>query len=554
VTRLRAGAATDVGLVRANNQDQLLVDDPVFAVADGMGGHAAGEVASRTAVDALQIAFHDDDGSDGTGPEAVAEAVRAANRAVWEQAQAHAELRGMGTTLTAIALVPFTPAHGAAPGRDGLAVANVGDSRTYRLRHGQLEQLTVDHSYVAELVAEGRIDAAEAEFHPQRHVLTRALGVAPDVDVDLMTVDAEPDDRYLLCSDGLSREVTDAQIASVLRRLVDPGDAARELVAEAKRRGGNDNITVVGGVNGDDAPPAEPTQAVPVVVAPAAARPGGDGTGPDGPDGGVVPDAALAAAAAAPAPSGTPAPTAGTPTAGTEAASTTDAGTKGSRPRGSGTENSGAENSGTKRSGTNGSGTNGAGATTRGTGRGGTAPGDDGRDGAGSARPGRRERRRLERAGRAPRPRVLTLRLVLFFVGLLVILGAAFAGTAYYARSTYFVALRGRQITIFQGRPGGVLWWKPTVARASTVTTAQIEPHNLAALRTGVQEASLSAAQAYIDNLVDEKRLLEAVPTTTVPAPTVPSTTPTTVATTPSTAAGRGATHHRRTTTTTVRP
>jgi serine/threonine protein phosphatase PrpC len=247
VTRLRAGAATDVGLVRANNQDQLLVDDPVFAVADGMGGHAAGEVASRTAVDALQIAFHDDDGSDGTGPEAVAEAVRAANRAVWEQAQAHAELRGMGTTLTAIALVPFTPAHGAAPGRDGLAVANVGDSRTYRLRHGQLEQLTVDHSYVAELVAEGRIDAAEAEFHPQRHVLTRALGVAPDVDVDLMTVDAEPDDRYLLCSDGLSREVTDAQIASVLRRLVDPGDAARELVAEAKRRGGNDNITVVGG-------------------------------------------------------------------------------------------------------------------------------------------------------------------------------------------------------------------------------------------------------------------------------------------------------------------
>ncbi|MGH8919117.1 MAG: Stp1/IreP family PP2C-type Ser/Thr phosphatase, partial [Actinomycetes bacterium] len=211
--------------------DNLLLADPLYAVADGMGGHAAGEVASETAVQALESAWK---GSSPPTPEALAEAARAANRAVWEKAQADADLRGMGTTLVAVALVD-----------EQLAVINVGDSRAYRLRQGELSQLTSDHSLVAELVAEGQIHSDEAEFHPQRHVLTRALGVDANVGVDLQTLDVETGDRVLLCSDGLCREVSDDQIAAILRRLADPTEAAKEMVNEAKASGGNDNITVV---------------------------------------------------------------------------------------------------------------------------------------------------------------------------------------------------------------------------------------------------------------------------------------------------------------------
>ena len=232
---LRAGAATDTGLVRANNQDQLLLADSLYAVADGMGGHAAGEVASDTAVKALEAAWAAGDSHD---PAALEAAAKAANRKVWQTAQADPDLRGMGTTLVAVALT------GSGDDQE-LAVVNVGDSRVYLLRDGELEQLTVDHSLVAELVAEGQLAAEEAEFHPQRHVLTRALGVDREVPVDLLTVAPFQGDRLLLCSDGLIREVNDNQVASVLRRLSDPTAAAKELVAEARLRGGSDNITVV---------------------------------------------------------------------------------------------------------------------------------------------------------------------------------------------------------------------------------------------------------------------------------------------------------------------
>ena len=231
---------------------------PIYAVADGMGGHAAGEVASSTAVDALRDAFAAAPGS----PESVVEAARAANWAVWDRAQSHAELRGMGTTLTAIALV-------ASQGEEVIAIVNVGDSRTYRFRDGALQQMTVDHSYVAELIAGGQIDEAEAEVHPQRHVLTRALGVSPDVDVDLLVLAPRPGDRYLLCSDGLSREVSDAEVAATLARVPEPGQAARQLVTDAKHHGGNDNITVVVvDVVGDEAGPGDydddPTASIPL--------------------------------------------------------------------------------------------------------------------------------------------------------------------------------------------------------------------------------------------------------------------------------------------------
>lgn len=229
---LRAGSATDVGLVRSNNQDRLLMADPLYAVADGMGGAAAGEVASATAVNTLRDVFEP---ISTPAADDLVRSAEAANRAVWDLAEANPEMRGMGTTLVALALVQ----------ESHLAIINIGDSRVYALHQGELRQVTEDHNLVAELVAQGRLSEEEAEFHPRRNIMTRALGVDPDVPVDLFLEEAATGDRYLLCSDGLPREVKDDHIASILRRLRDPREAAKELVDEAKRRGGSDNITVV---------------------------------------------------------------------------------------------------------------------------------------------------------------------------------------------------------------------------------------------------------------------------------------------------------------------
>src|SRR4051794_788243 len=234
MTALAYGFATDVGVVRANNEDTLLVEDNLFAVADGMGGHAAGEVASLAAVEALRAAF-------GQQPHTVGgliEAVRIANSAVWDRAAEDTSLRGMGTTVTVVALVQED-------GEDHVAIANVGDSRAYLFRDGELGMLTDDHSVAEQLVREGRLTPEEAAVHPQRHVLTRVLGMGPEVDVDCYPILPYRGDRFLLCSDGLINEVSESQIASVLRRLADPAEAARELVAMAKESGGHDNITVV---------------------------------------------------------------------------------------------------------------------------------------------------------------------------------------------------------------------------------------------------------------------------------------------------------------------
>ncbi len=236
MTRLVVGSATDIGLVRSNNQDQLLVAPGLYAVADGMGGHAAGEVASLTAIKALDAAF---EASDERTAASLESAAKAANRAVWEQARTNRGMLGMGTTLVALAVVENDD------GTSGLAVAHIGDSRLYLYRDKALSQVTVDHSLVQELIDEGQISQAQAAVHPQRHVLTRALGVEPAVDVDVIQIAPENNDRYLLCSDGLPREASDDQIAAILSRFPDPSEAARELVELANSRGGSDNVTVV---------------------------------------------------------------------------------------------------------------------------------------------------------------------------------------------------------------------------------------------------------------------------------------------------------------------
>lgn len=229
---LRYGSATDVGRVRTNNEDSLLEADTLFAVADGMGGHAGGEVASSVAVQALK------DHAEPT-VEGLVKGVRFANRAVWARADDEPDLRGMGTTMTALGLVP------AEGGEERLVIAHVGDSRAYRFSDGELTQVTEDHSLVEDLVREGRLSPEEARTHPQRNIVTRALGNQPDVEVDVFEISPYRGDRFVLASDGLFDEIDDDRIAAVLRRLDDPHEAAAELVRLANEGGGRDNITVV---------------------------------------------------------------------------------------------------------------------------------------------------------------------------------------------------------------------------------------------------------------------------------------------------------------------
>ncbi len=233
MTVLRSGSATDVGLVRSSNQDLALEATNLFAVADGMGGHAGGEVASRVAIDALTAAF----GRQPTG-KGLAEAVTSANDAVWQRSLENTELRGMGTTLTAVALVDEG-------GHDVLALVNVGDSRSYRFHDRELTQVTNDHSLAEEMVLTGELTPAEAMVHPHRHILTRALGVSPDVNVDLWRIRPTRGDRFLLCSDGLTNELGDAQIVEILSTVESPQETADLLVKAARTHGGSDNITAV---------------------------------------------------------------------------------------------------------------------------------------------------------------------------------------------------------------------------------------------------------------------------------------------------------------------
>jgi PPM family protein phosphatase len=228
----RSAAVTDAGRRRRHNEDAYVCEPPLFAVADGIGGAQAGEVASSLAAAALR-----DNSGDGAGDgrQRVDALIQEANRRVYERQAEDAAVSGMGTTMT-VALV-----------EDGRVwIGHVGDSRAYLLRDGSLEQLTEDHSLVAELVRSGKLSPEEAEEHPQRSVVTRALGTDPNVDVDTFSVEAKTDDLFLLCSDGLTSMVDDEAILDEIRRNRDDlRSAAKALVRAANRGGGEDNITVV---------------------------------------------------------------------------------------------------------------------------------------------------------------------------------------------------------------------------------------------------------------------------------------------------------------------
>jgi serine/threonine protein phosphatase PrpC len=231
---------TNTGRKRRRNEDSFVCEPPLFAVADGMGGAQAGEVASSLAAAALrettQRPLTVEALAGEGGEERVVELIQKANRRVHQRAQDDAAASGMGTTMT-VALFSDTGA---------VAIGHVGDSRAYLLRDGELEQLTEDHSLVAELVRRGELSAEEAESHPQRSVITRALGTDPDVDVDAFSVQAQAGDVFLLCSDGLTTMVDPASIGEIVQRnRADLESATRGLIKAANDHGGDDNITAV---------------------------------------------------------------------------------------------------------------------------------------------------------------------------------------------------------------------------------------------------------------------------------------------------------------------
>jgi len=413
VTQLRAGGVTDVGRMRQVNQDTPLLADNVqlWAVADGMGGHNGGEVASDLAVKALAEHF----GRQGRDLEALMEAAAAANAAVNDAAQDDPELRGMGTTLVAIARTDD----------DELAYVNIGDSRIYLFRDGELSRLTVDHSLVEEMVREGTITPEEARSHPRRTVVTRALGIEPWARFDGNTIVPYTGDRFLLCSDGLFNEVDDERIASVLRRLADPADAASELVRLANEGGGRDNITVVVVDVVDDGGRAE-----------SASR--------------VVPTTATASH---------------------------------EDPAGFGAVAPGAPEPETAR------------------------------------RPSRRERRKA-----GDRPRRLTWRVVIFLLAFLALLGGAAFAIFDEARGRYFVQFdESGVVTIFRGRPGGVLWFDPETVEATDLTREQVQPALRDEVEEGHESSSLDEARDFVTNLTTTTTTTSTTTTTTT-APPPPTT------------------------------
>ena len=235
---LAIGAATDTGNLRGQNEDAHIAEQNLFAVADGMGGHNAGEVASAMAIEHLRgVAL-----SGVTSAEAFAQVVRELNGAIYASATSTTDQRGMGTTLTAAALLTST-SDTDQPSQ--IVIANVGDSRTYLLRSGELRQMSVDHSYVQELVTEGLLTVDEARTHPRRNIVTRALGIDEQVSVDTWTIPMFDGDRFMLCSDGLVDEVPLNEITEMMREHTTPQQVAERLVTAAKWHGGRDNITVI---------------------------------------------------------------------------------------------------------------------------------------------------------------------------------------------------------------------------------------------------------------------------------------------------------------------
>lgn len=395
------GAATDVGRIRRANQDRHLVEDGMFVVADGMGGHSGGEIASEVTIDALR-----DAGVISTLDELI-DRVQAANEAVVSRARREPALRGMGTTVSLLADLVRAGPH-------RLGIANVGDSRLYRLTDDGLYQHTVDHSLVEALVRDGRLSRAEAANHPQRNIVTRAIGIDEKVLVDAWELVPVTGDRYVICSDGLFGEIGAPEISEVLGTVADPQEAAEDLVSRACAAGGRDNVTVVvvdivRADSVDDVPDDRVTDTRKAL--------------PDGIlEGHHISDPPAADAD-------------------------------------------------------------------------GPNPGDPNADDPNPDDPS------PDDIVLPPVAKVFTWRLAAFVVAVLMVLVALVGSLAVYARSAYYVGVEGQEIVIYQGRPGGVLWFDATLEERSGLLVDALEPHDAELVVDGLEFDNLEDAEAHVEDL-----------------------------------------------------
>ena len=403
------GAVTHVGQVRTGNEDSLLADNNVFMVADGMGGHNAGEVASLMAVEQLREA--------ASGIIAETDLVQAlvhANEVIYAESMTNHLHHGMGTTLAAMVVLD----------NNNIVVAHVGDSRVYMWHEKALTRLSKDHSYVQELVDEGIVSIEEARTHPRRNIVTRALGIDTEVDVEANTFPVTVGAWYVLCSDGLVDEISDADIAKVLGRCTSPHEAAQALVDAANAAGGRDNITVI--VVSTAAPHAEVVVPVEEPVSPITPPP---------------PDSA-------------------------------------------------------------------------------NAP--------------------VITMNETPAKKKFRFGPVLFWSALGGIVLAVLVVFAAYGRTGYFVSFQGDDVVVLKGRPGGVLWFNPTVEARTTLTRSDLSDELALEIAGEPTFSESSAAQTYVNGIRDEVQpnpttTLPAIVTTTVPSTSVPSTSTSTTSSTSTT-------------------
>ena len=398
------GAVTHVGQVRTGNEDSLLADNNVFMVADGMGGHNAGEVASLMAVEQLREA--------ASGIIAETDLVQAlvhANEVIYAESMTNHLHHGMGTTLAAMVVLD----------NNNIVVAHVGDSRVYMWHEKALTRLSKDHSYVQELVDEGIVSIEEARTHPRRNIVTRALGIDAEVDVEANTFPVTVGAWYVLCSDGLVDEISDADIAKVLERCTTPHEASQALVDAANAAGGRDNITVI--VVSTAAPHAEVVVPVEEPVSPITPPPPASANDP------VI--------------------------------------------------------------------------TMRET----------------------------------PAKKKFRFGPVLFWSALGGIVLAVLVVFAAYGRTGYFVSFQGDDVVVLKGRPGGVLWFNPTVEARTTLTRSDLSDELALEIAGEPTFSESSAAQTYVNGIRDEVQpntttTLPAIVTTTMPSTSTTSSTSTTLA------------------------
>ena len=467
MTRFAYGSLSDLGRVRAVNQDAALVADDLFVVADGMGGHRGGEVASEIAVTVL--------GNEMVEPtiDALVAAVISANRKINNRSRDEAELSGMGTTVTAMALVSDDEG-------ERLGVVNVGDSRTYIVDDEELVQLTDDHSLVGEMLRSGQLTKEEALDHPQRNILTRALGVDSEVEVDWYEIQVRQGDRFLLCTDGLFNEVTEDQIASVLRRLADPEEAAQELVRQAVEHGGRDNVTVV--------------------IVDVEEGPGDDARGVVGSRitrrSGVEPDPAGFTSAASLGDTAADAAMDGEPDAAAQ---------------------DGADE--------------GDGAAT-------ATDSDPEVAQLASGRPLIPPEPSVRKTRRAR----FTWRVLAMIVALALIVGIAALALSVFSGGSYFVGFDDDEVAIFRGRPGGVLWIEPSVEESTGLCRNEVGASWLTPIEEGIEYGTIEEARELVDTInrqaAEAGRLTDdpcegvdptsADPDTTVPPTSAPVIAPTT--------------------------